>query len=73
MGNIKIRDYIINNFKEDDINTLRNTISECISDGDEETLPGMGVFLELIWNGSNEDARKKMLDTLFKVLQKEKR
>ncbi len=73
MGNIKIRDYIINNFKEDDVNTLRNTISECIKDGDEETLPGMGVFFELIWNGSNEDARKKMLDTLFKVLQKEKR
>ena len=59
MGNIKIRDYIINNFKDDDINTLRNTIYECISDGDEETLPGMGVFLELIWNGSNEDMKKK--------------
>ena len=68
MGNIKIRDYIINNFKEDDVNTLRNTISECISDNDEETLPGMGVFLELIWDGADEDTRKKMLNILYKKL-----
>ena len=69
MGNIKIRDYIINNFKEDDVNTLRNTISECIKDNDEETLPGMGVFLELIWNNSSEDIRKEILDALYKALQ----
>ena len=70
MNNLKIKDYIINNFKEDDINTLRNTISECISLGDEETLPGMGVFLELIWIGANEDIKKSMLDILYKELRK---
>ena len=67
---MKIRDYIINNFKEDDINTLRNTISECISDNEEETLPGMGVFLELIWRGANEDIKKSMLNILFNELRK---
>ena len=70
MKEMKIRDYIINNFKEDDNNTLRNTISECINDNDEETLPGMGVFLELIWKGSNEDIKKSMLDILYKELRK---
>lgn len=67
---MKIQDYIINNFKEDDINTLRNTITECIQDGDEETLPGMGVFLELIWKESNEELRKQMLENLHKALKK---
>lgn len=67
---MKIKDYIINNFKEDDVNTLRNTITECIQDDDEETLPGMGVFLELIWNGSSEDLRKEMLEVLNKELKK---
>ena len=67
---MKIKDYIIHNFKEDDHNTLRNTITECISDGDEETLPGMGVFLELIWQGSNEDMKKSMLDILYNELRK---
>ncbi|MBO6089099.1 MAG: small acid-soluble spore protein SspI [Lachnospiraceae bacterium] len=55
---MKIKDYIINNFKDDDLNTLRNTISECILEDDEETLPGLGVFLELIWQGSDEDTKK---------------
>ncbi len=67
---MKIRDYIMNNFKDDNVNTLRNTISECISDGDEETLPGMGVFLEIIWTGANEDIKKSMLDILLKGLKK---
>ena len=70
MKDIKIRDYIINNFKDDDINTLRNTITECISLSDDETLPGLGVFLELIWNGSNEDIKKSMLDILYKEIKK---
>jgi small acid-soluble spore protein I (minor) len=70
MKNLKIKDYIINNFKDDDINTLRNTIVECINENDEETLPGMGVFFELIWTGSNEKNRKTMLETLLKELKK---
>ena len=69
---MRIKDYIIDNFKEDDINTLRNTITECIQEDDEETLPGLGVFLELIWQGSNEDIKKSMLDILHKEIEKNK-
>ena len=67
---MRIKDYIIENFKDDDINTLRNTITECILEDDEETLPGLGVFLELIWQGSNEDTKKSMLDILFNEIGK---
>ncbi len=69
---MKIKDYIINNFKDDDLNTLRNTISECLMEDDEETLPGLGVFLELIWQGSPEDTKKSMLDILHKEIEKNK-
>ena len=69
---MKIKDYIINNFKDDDVNTLRNTISECVSEDDEETLPGMGVFLELIWQGADEDIKKSMLDILHNEIEKNK-
>ena len=69
---MKIKDYIIENFKDDDVNTLRTTICECISEDDEETLPGMGVFLSLIWQGSNEDIKKSMLDILHKEIEKQK-
>lgn len=67
---MRIKDYIINNFKDDDINTLRTTISECIMEDDEETLPGLGVFLELIWQGANEDIKKSMLDILLSEIRK---
>ena len=69
---MKIKDYVINNFKDDDVNTLRNTISECIKEDDEETLPGMGVFLSLIWQGADEDIKKSMLDILHDKLEKYK-
>ena len=69
---MKIKDYIINNFKDDDVNTLRTTISECVSEEDEETLPGLGVFLELIWQGADEDTKKSMLDILLKKIEKNK-
>lgn len=69
---MRIKDYIIDNFKDDDINTLRTTISECVTEDDEETLPGLGVFLMLIWNGSNEDIKKSMLDILYSEIEKQK-
>ncbi len=67
---MKIKDYIIKNFMNDDINTLRNTIDQCIMEQDEETLPGLGVFLELIWQNSLEDTKKSMLDILYQELHK---
>ena len=69
---MSIEEYIINNFKNDDINTLRNTISECVMEDDEETLPGLGVFLKLIWKGANEDIKKSMLDILHLQIEKHK-
>ena len=69
---MSIEEYIINNFKDDDLNTLRNTISECVKEDDEETLPGLGVFLKLIWEGADEDIKKSMLDILHKNIGKHK-
>ena len=72
MENIKIKDYIINNFKDDDKSTLKTVINECVNDNDEETLPGMGVFFTLIWGGLNEDLKKDLIDILYNQIQKEK-
>lgn len=67
---MSIKEYIINNFKEDKHENLENAINECIKEQDEETLPGMGVFLELIWKGSTEEQKKAMIDNLYKELHK---
>ena len=69
MDDIKIRDYIINNFKDDDTDTIRRAIDESIEESDEVTLPGMGVFFEIIWQDSTDEEKNKILETLKKRFQ----
>lgn len=68
--NISIRQHIINNFKEDNIEVLKNAIEESIKEKDELTLPGMGVFLEIIWQGADNDLKNKLLSIIEAELKK---
>jgi len=70
MDDIKIRDYIINNFKDDNDETIKNAIEESIKEEDEVTLPGMGVFFEIIWQDSSDSEKEKIIQTLKKRFQK---
>lgn len=64
MKDIKIRDYIINNFKDDNTSELKQTIEDTINEGLEEALPGLGVFMEIIWKNANDDLKKELLEIL---------
>lgn len=66
--NIDIRESIINNFKESSTTDIRNSIEASIEDKDEITLPGLGVFFELLWNNSDDEHKEYILDTLKKGL-----
>ena len=61
-----IRGYIKNNFKDDDINSIKESIVESIKSKDEVLLPGLGVFFELVWNNSSEDERITILKKIKK-------
>ena len=63
-----IRDHIINNFKNDSIENIREAITESIKEQDEVTLPGLGVFFSLIWNEADEDKKEEILDLIRKGL-----
>lgn len=65
---LSIRNHIINNFKGDDFNELKRAIDESIAENDEETLPGMGVFLELIWQGADDKLKQEMLEIIKKQI-----
>ena len=41
---ISIREHIINNFKEDSEESIYDAIDESVKNGEEVTLPGLGVF-----------------------------
>jgi len=70
--NVDIRSHIINNFKKDDVKILKEAIEESIKEKDEITLPGMGVFLEIIWNDADDEMKDKMINIIKNRLTKEK-
>lgn len=65
---MSIRDYIKNNFKNSSEEEIRDSIISSISEGDEVTLPGMGVLFEIMWNNSNNDIQAKILESIKKGL-----
>ena len=67
--NIDIRSHIINNFKDDSKNSLKEAIEESIYENDEITLPGAGVFFELIWKYASDEQKNDILDILEKAIK----
>ena len=67
---IDIRSHIINNFKGDNKETLKSTIEDSIKDSDEITLPGEGVFFEIIWNNIDDKLKDELLSILEKNINK---
>ena len=61
---MSIRDYIINNFQGDDYDSLQSAINESIESSDEVTLPGMGVFFEIVWQGADQELKNRMLEII---------
>lgn len=59
-----IREHIINNFKGDDFDELQSAINESIASNDEVTLPGMGVFFEIVWQGADQKLKNEMLEII---------
>lgn len=62
--NIDIRKYIRDNFKNSSTEEIKESIVSSISENDEITLPGMGVFFEILWNNSNPENQDYILSTL---------
>lgn len=64
--NIDIRKSIINNFKDNTKEEIKEAIEESIKKQDEITLPGLGVFFELLWK--NTDQKETIIETIQKSL-----
>jgi len=62
--NLNLRNAIVHNVSGNTQDELRNTIVDAIQTGEEKMLPGLGVLFEIIWNNSNEEDRKEMLESL---------
>lgn len=66
--NIDIRKHIKANFKEAEIDEIKASIESSIKEHDEITLPGIGVFFEILWEYSDESSKEYILNTIKKGL-----
>ena len=68
--NIDMRQYIIDNFKEDSVQDIRTSIDKSIESKEEEPLIGLGVFFELLWNNSDEETKLSILSNIKRGISK---
>ena len=61
---IDIRKSIVKNFHDMDVSEIRKSIEEALEEMEEVTLPGLGVFFEILWNNSGEDNKNYILNTI---------
>ena len=64
MENIDIRQYIIENFKDDNEEKIRDSIETTINFKDEDALIGLGVLFELLWENLNEEEKVKNISLI---------
>ena len=67
---LNIREHIINNFQGDDYQTLKKAIDESVEANDEVTLPGLGVFFELLWENSSQELKNEIIEKIRKRVKK---
>lgn len=66
---LSIREHIISNFKDDNEKSIQNAIDDSIKENDEELLPGLGVFMELVWQNADQETKEKISRYIVKGLK----
>lgn len=69
MENIDIRKYIIENFKDDNEEKIRDSIETTIKEKDEDALIGLGVLFELLWNKLTNEDKEKYLKNIHQSIK----
>lgn len=65
---MSIREHIIENFKNDDVNSIMDAITSSVNDQDEVVLPGLGVFFKLFWSEADDHVKKQIAELVRKGL-----
>ena len=67
---IDIRESIKENFKGSSKEEIKESIHSALEEKEEITLPGFGVFFEILWEGSSENEQEFILNTIQKEFEK---
>ncbi|MFY4774651.1 small acid-soluble spore protein SspI [Metabacillus sp. RGM 3146] len=66
---LNLRNAVIHNVTGNSQDQLEHTIVDAIQSGEEKMLPGLGVLFEVLWQHSEENDKKEMLETLEQSLK----
>ncbi len=66
--NIDIRKSIMANFNHSEEQEIEEAIESSIQDKEEITLPGLGVFFEILWQASSKEEQEQIVKVLKKNL-----
>ena len=69
MENIDIRKYIIENFRNDNEEKIRDSIETTIKFRDEDALIGLGVLFELLWNELSDEEKSKDIKAIMNAIK----
>ena len=70
MADIDIRKYIIENFKDDNVEKIRDSIETTINSRDEDALIGLGVLFELLWTNLSNEEKERSLNLIMENIKK---
>ncbi len=59
-----IRDYVKKNFENCSKEDISSSINTSLKSKEEETLPGLGVLFELLWQNSSEKSKEEMVNVI---------
>ena len=61
---MNIKDYIIQNFNDANLETIEKAIDDSVNEYNEDTLPGLGIFFMLVWENSNKEEKNTILEKI---------
>ena len=62
--NIDIRKSIIDNFKNSSKDEIKESIISSLKMNEEITLPGMGVFFEILWQNCANELKDEIINII---------
>lgn len=68
--NIDIRKNIIDNFKDSNIEEIKESIDDAIKENEEITLPGLGVIFEILWKNINNNQKEEIVKNVYEGIKK---
>lgn len=69
--NIDIRKSIKNNFKDSQKEEIKESILSSLKEKDEITLPGLGVFFEILFENSDENEKNHIIDIIYSNIKED--